>query len=161
MMKIDSSLQLSKNFNLNELVKSDTALRKGIDNSPNNEIIVNLTALVNNVLQPIRNYYKKPVKINSGYRSPELNSLIGGSKTSDHCLGYAADIEISAVSNPDLAKWILNNLKFTQVILEFYTQGKPNSGWVHVSFNPSNLKCQTLTAVKENNITVYKQGLIV
>lgn len=160
-MKIDSSLQLSKNFNLNELIKSDTALRKGIENSPSNAVIVNLTALVNNVLQPIRDYYNKPVKINSGYRSPELNALIGGSKTSDHCFGYAADIEISTISNPDLAKWILNNLKFTQVILEFYTQGIPNSGWVHVSFNSANLKCQPLTAVKENNMTVYKQGLIV
>lgn len=153
-------MQLSRNFTLTEMVKSETALRRGIDNTPSDDIIVNLTALANKVLQPIRDYYNKSVKVNSGYRSLEVNSLIGGSRTSDHCKGMAADIEIAGVNNPDLAKWIVENLKFTQVILEFYTQGVPDSGWVHVSYDPSNLKCQALTAVKKDGMTIYNPGLI-
>ena len=153
-------MRLSRNFTLTEMVKSETALRRGIDNTPSDTVIVNLAGLTDKVLQPIRDYYNKPVKINSGYRSPEVNSLVGGSRTSDHCKGFAADIEIAGVSNPDLAKWILDNLKFTQVILEFYTQGVPDSGWVHVSYNPSNLKCQALTAVRENGGTIYKPGVV-
>ena len=153
-------MQLSRNFTLTEMVKSETALRRGIDNTPSDAVIVNLTALANKVLQPIRDYYNKSVKVNSGYRSFEVNSLIGGSRTSDHCKGMAADIEIAGVNNPDLAKWIVENLKFTQVILEFYTQGVPDSGWVHVSYDPSNLKCQALTATKGDGLTIYKTGLI-
>ena len=112
------------------------------------------------VLQPVRDHYGKGVKVNSGYRHPEVNAKVGGSKTSDHCKGQAADIEIPGVANADLAKWIAENLDFTQVILEFYTQGIPDSGWVHVSYDPANLKKQTLTAVKQNGKTVYLQGLV-
>lgn len=154
-------MQLSKNFTLNELIKSDIAIRKNIDNTPDNQIIINLTTLANKVLQPIRDHYNKSVNINSCYRSPEVNALVGGSKTSDHCKGYAADIEIKGINNPDIAKWIIANLKFTQLILEFYVKGVPDSGWVHVSYDPLNLKCQVLTALKEKEGTVYKQGLII
>ena len=83
-----------------------------------------------------------------------------GSKTSDHCRGMAADIEIPSVSNYELAHWIQENLSFTQVILEFYTPGVPDSGWVHVSYDPSNLKKQSLTATKQDGKTVYLQGLV-
>jgi hypothetical protein len=151
--------QLSKNFSLPELTHSNTAVAKGIDNTPTPEVIANLQILVDNILQPIRDKLGKPIKINSGYRSPAVNASVGGSTNSDHCRGQAADIEIAGMANGDLAKWIQANFKFTQLILEFYTQGVPDSGWVHVSYNPDNLKCQVLTAVKQNGKTVYLNGI--
>ena len=153
-------MQLTNNFSLAEMVKSETALRHDMDNTPGEAEIENLKRLAEKVLQPVRDAYGKGVKVNSGYRHPEVNAKVGGSRTSDHCKGQAADIEISGVANADLAKWIAENLDFTQVILEFYTQGIPDSGWVHVSYDPANLKKQTLTAVKQNGKTVYLQGLV-
>lgn len=152
--------QLTANFSLHELSKSETALRMGFDNTPTPEAEAHLKALCEHVLQPIRDHYGKGVKVNSAYRSPESNAAVGGSKTSDHCKGMAADIEIPGVPNAELAEHIKANYKFTQLILEFYTPGIPDSGWVHVSYDQSNLKCQCLTAVKENGKTVYKPGLI-
>jgi len=154
-------MNLSANFSLKELTKSDTATRLGIDNTPNQETIDNLKMLCEKVLQPVREHFGKSVNVNSGYRSPELNSspAVGGSKTSDHCKGMAADIEIAGVANAELAQWIMNNLDYTQLILEFYTQGIPDSGWVHVSYDPNNLKKQELTAVKVAGKTQYLQGL--
>lgn len=151
--------QLSKNFSLAELTYSSTAVSKGLDNTPSPEAIANLQVLVDNILQPIRDKKGKPIKINSGYRDPAVNASVGGSTNSDHCRGQAADIEIAGIANGDLAKWIVENFKFTQVILEFYTQGVPDSGWVHVSYNPADLKCQVLTAVKQNGKTVYLPGI--
>lgn len=152
-------MNLSANFTLKELTDSDTAKKKGLDNTPSLQVIENLTVLAEKILQPVRDHYGKSVKVNSGYRSPEVNASVGGSKTSDHCKGQAADIEINGIANGDLAEWVSKNLKFTQVILEFYTQGIPDSGWVHVSYDPSNLKCQVLTAVKQDGKTVYLPGL--
>jgi zinc D-Ala-D-Ala carboxypeptidase len=152
--------QLTKNFSLSELTKSETALRHDMDNTPGPIEIANLTILAKEVLQPIRDHYQTGVKVNSGYRAPDVNASVGGSKTSDHCKGQAADIEIPGVANADLAEWIRDNLDFTQVILEFYTPGVPDSGWVHVSYDVTNLKSQCLTAMKENGKTVYKHGLI-
>ena len=100
------------------------------------------------------------VKVNSGYRSPETNQATGGSRTSDHCKGQAADIEIPGVPNAELAQWIMDNLDYTQLILEFYTPGIPDSGWVHVSYNPDNLKKQELTAMKVAGKTQYVPGLV-
>lgn len=151
--------QLSKNFSLAEMTHSNTAISKGLDNTPSAEIIANLQILIDNVLQPIRDKLGKSIKINSGYRSPAVNASVGGSITSDHCKGQAADIEVAGMANGDLAKWIVENFKFTQIILEFYTQGIPDSGWVHVSYDPNNLKCQVLTAVKQNAKTVYLNGI--
>ena len=102
----------------------------------------------------------KGVKVNSGYRSPESNAAVGGSRTSDHCKGQAADIEIPGVPNAELAQWIMDNLDYTQLILEFYTPGIPDSGWVHVSYNPDNLKKQELTAMKVAGKTQYVPGLV-
>ena len=153
-------MQLTNNFSLAEMVKSDTALRHDMDNTPGEKEIENLKTLAEKVLQPVRDYFKTGVKVNSGYRHPEVNAKVGGSKTSDHCRGQAADIEIPGVPNADLAQWITENLDFTQVILEFYTQGVPDSGWVHVSYDPQNLKKQALTAVKQNGKTVYLNGLV-
>ena len=153
-------MNLTKNFTLSELTKSETALRHDMDNSPDQTAISNLQALAVHVLQPVRDHFDRGVKVNSGFRHPDVNAKVGGSKTSDHCKGMAADIEIPGVPNAELAEWIRSNLLFTQVILEFYTQGVPDSGWVHVSYDPANLKKQALTAVKQDGKTVYLQGLV-
>ena len=153
--------QLSANFSLHEMCKSESALRLNIDNNPDEEATENLRLLCEKVLQPVRDHYGKGVKVNSGYRSPELNSspAVGGSKSSDHCKGQAADIEIDGIPNHELAQWIMDNLDYTQLILEFYTQGIPDSGWVHVSYDPNNLKKQELTVVKVAGKTQYLNGL--
>jgi zinc D-Ala-D-Ala carboxypeptidase len=153
-------MNLSPNFTLSEMTKSETALRHGMDNIPNQEQISNMQALAVNVLQKVRDHYKRGVKVNSGFRHPDVNAAVGGSRTSDHTRGMAADIEIPGVANAELAGWIQQNLDYTQLILEFYTPGVPDSGWVHVSYDPANLKKQVLTAMREGGKTVYKPGLI-
>lgn len=143
-------MKLSENFSLQELLKSQTALRKGIDNKPTDpSVITNLQVLCEKVLQPVRTHFAKPVVINSGYRSPKLNKAIGGSNKSQHTKGEAADIEIPGLSNKELAEYIEDNLPFDQLILEFYNGVDPNSGWVHVSYvNDSDNRKQTLTINK-------------
>tara|TARA_R110000796_G_scaffold180833_3_gene297352 strand:+ start:66 stop:530 length:465 start_codon:yes stop_codon:yes gene_type:complete len=153
-------MKLTANFSLAEMVKSDTALRHDIDNIPDDEQLANMVALCENVLQRVRDHYGLGVKVNSGFRHPTVNAKVGGSKTSDHCKGMAADIEIPGVANADLAKWIVDNMNFRQVILEFYTPGVPDSGWVHVSYNPADNKKQVLTAAKQGGKTVYLPGLV-
>ena len=153
-------MKLSANFSVSELTRSQTATRKGIDNSPNEEQLASLQALCENVLQPIREHFGMPVRISSGLRVPELNTAIGGSATSDHCKGMAADIEIPGVDNKELAEWIGANLEFRQLILEFYTAGDPDSGWVHVSYNKDDNKQQVMTATKQGGKTVYLPGLV-
>jgi uncharacterized protein YcbK (DUF882 family) len=142
------------------MVKSETALRHDMDNTPGEAEIASLRLLCEKILQPVREHYGKGVKVNSGFRHPEVNAKVGGSKTSDHCKGQAADIEIPGVANADLAAHIVDTYKFTQVILEFYTPGVPDSGWVHVSYDPANLKNQVLTATKKDGKTVYLPGLV-
>jgi hypothetical protein len=153
-------MQLTENFSLHELTKSETALRLNLDNTPDEAAIDRLRLLAQKVLQPVRDHYGVGVKVNSGYRSPESNAAVNGSKTSDHCLGRAADIEIPGVPNAELAQWIMDNLDYTQLILEFYTPGIPDSGWVHVSYDPNNLKKEELTAMKTEGKTQYVNGLI-
>jgi hypothetical protein len=132
-----------------------------MDNTPHSdEVVQNLTTLCEQVLQPLRDAYGVGIKVNSGYRSPDVNAAVGGSRTSDHCKGQAADIEIPGVANADLAQYIADNFHFTQLILEFYTQGIPDSGWVHVSYDANNLKRQVMTAVKQNGRTVYLPGIV-
>ena len=153
-------MNLSANFTLKELTRSDTADRLDIDNTPNEEQIEALRLLCENILQPVRDHFGKPVKITSGFRCPAVNQATGGSATSDHCKGQAVDFEIDGLPNPDVAQWIMDNLDYTQLILEFYTQGQPNSGWIHCSFDPSNLKNQELTATKIAGKTTYLNGLV-
>ena len=153
-------MNLSKNFTLSEMVKSETALRHDMPNEPGEKEIGNLKLLCEKVLQPIRDHYGKGVKVNSGFRHPEVNAKVGGSKTSDHCLGQAADIEIPGVANAELAEWIRDNLEFRQLILEFYTPGIPDSGWVHVSYVAEDNKKQVMTATKKDGKTVYLPGLV-
>jgi zinc D-Ala-D-Ala carboxypeptidase len=153
-------MKLSENFTLSEMTKSETALRHGLPNDPEPDHLENMKKLAERVLQPVRDHYGRGVKVNSAYRHPDVNRAVGGSTTSDHCKGMAADIEIPGVPNAELAEWIQDNLEFRQLILEFYTPGIPDSGWVHVSYNEADNKKQVLTAMKENGKTVYKPGLI-
>ena len=152
--------QLTRNFSLHELTKSETALRYDMENTPGPAETANLTELAGKVLQPIRDHFAKGVKINSGFRHPDVNAKVGGSRTSDHCKGMAADLEIPGVANAELAQWVKDNLEFTQLILEFYTPGIPDSGWVHVSYDPANLKKQVMTATTQGGKTVYLPGLV-
>ena len=151
-------MQITRNFTLAELTKSETAIRRGIDNTPSDEIVSNLTNLCSMVLQKVRDKLGVVI-VTSGYRSPELNKAIGGSTTSDHCKGFAADFEVIDYDNRELALWIADNLHFKQLILEFYEEGNPNSGWVHCSFEEGNNKGQILTATKEGKKTVYTEGI--
>ena len=150
---------LSKNFTLTEFTKSQTALRLGIDNTPSEEHLAAAKLLFENVVQPVRDHFG-PTVINSGYRGPALNEAIGGASASQHCRGEAVDIECPGIPNHEVAEWIQNNLEYDQLILEFYTQGIPDSGWVHVSYIPEGNRKQSLTAVKQDGKTVYLQGLI-
>jgi zinc D-Ala-D-Ala carboxypeptidase len=152
-------MKLSENFTMAEFIKSDTANRLGIDNTPEGEHLEAAKELFENVVQKVRDHFG-PTVINSGYRCPELNEAVRGSKTSQHCHGEAADIEVPGVANGDLAQWIVDNLEFDQVILEFYTPGEPSSGWVHVSYKAdgSNRK-KALTAAKVDGKTVYSEGI--
>ena len=151
-------MKLSANFELSELTKSQVAERKGLPNNPSPAHIDNLKALCVNVLQPIRSEFDKPVIISSGYRSGEVCVAIGSKPTSQHAEGKAVDFEIVGVDNKDLFDWVKNNLEFDQLILEFYKEGEPNSGWIHVSWNGGDNRNQTLKAVRneETGKVVYK-----
>lgn len=151
-------MRLSRNFTLSELCKSETATRKGIDNWPSSAEVSNLLILTKKILQPIRDKLG-PVLVTSGYRSPALNKCIGGSTNSDHCKGLAADFEVLGMDNKALALWIKDNLTFKQLILEFYEDGKEDSGWVHCSFEMDNNKGEVLRATKDKKKTVYTEGL--
>ena len=129
-----SDMRLSPHFTLQEMTKSQTAQRQGISNIPNKAHVASLQALCREVLEPIRDNFKRPITITSGYRSKELCKAIGSSAKSQHAKGEAADFEIRTIPNIDLAKWIRDNLEFDQLILEFYDGIDPNSGWVHVSY---------------------------
>lgn len=150
--------QITKNFTLSELIYSDTAKRKGIKNIPSESEYHNMKILCEKVLQPLRDKLNKPIRINSCYRGKILNEAIGGVKTSQHCTGQAADIEIIGISNYDLACYIRDNMDFDQLILEFTDNLKNdiNSGWVHVSWNEAGNRHQCLTINKKGT----KLGLI-
>ncbi len=152
-------MKLSSNFSLKELTRSQTAIRNGIDNSPNTSQLVCLTALTTAVLQPIREVHGR-VNINSALRVLELNRKIGSGDSSQHILGKAADLECPSIDNLQLAKWIEQNLNFDQVILEFYEQGEPTSGWIHVSYNnEGENRGRVLTASRVDGKTQYTEGI--
>ena len=149
-------MQLSQNFSLIELTKSQTAERKGIDNTPSTEHQENLKSLCTYVLQPIRDHYSRVVSVSSGYRSKALCEAIGSKSTSQHAKGEAADFEIFGISNKELADWIHFNVNYDQLILEYWKESDPNSGWVHCSYTDGNNRRQYLKAYKdENNNTRY------
>lgn len=141
-------MKLSANFSLEEMTKSQVALRNGIPNNPNATQIDALRELCLNVLQPIRSYFNKPVTVSSGFRSCELCIAINSSINSQHTKGEAADIEIIGLDNKELFDYIKNNIDFDQMILEFYSGG--NSGWLHVSYvSQKKNRKQTLKAYRD------------
>lgn len=148
-------MELSPNFTLAELIKSQTAERKGIDNYPEPSHIENLKLLAENILQPIRDKFG-PFIVSSGYRSPELCVAVGSTIKSQHAKGQAADFEVSGIDNYDLARWIESNLPFDQLILECYKPGDKNSGWVHCSYVHEPRK-ETLTYQRDVG---YQKGLL-
>ncbi len=131
-------MKLSKNLSLNEVTKSNTAERRGIDNSPTEAHIKNLKYVAEEVFQPIRDNFGVPIYISSGYRSPALNEAIGGSPRSFHSHGMALDLDQDGrnrgVSNCDVFYFIKDNLQFTELIWEFGDEYEPN--WVHVAIAP-------------------------
>ena len=150
-------MKLTENFSLNELTKSQTAERKGIDNTPSAEHQENLKSLCEMILQPIRDHFGQVVSVSSGYRSPELCVAIGSSTQSQHARGESADFEIFGVSNKELADYINENLDYDQLILEYWKgEDEPNSGWVHCSYTNGNNRKQYLRAYKENGSTKYE-----
>ena len=148
---------LSANFTLAEFTKSQTAERKGIDNTPEDHHIEAMEQLCHAVLEEIRYHFQRPMVINSGYRSVALCEAIGSNANSQHAKGQAADIEIPGVDNLKLAKYIQDKMDFDQLILECYT-GDPSSGWVHVSYNNSGENRKDVLTYDRTN--GYRKGLI-
>lgn len=129
---INMKVQISPNFTLEEFTNSSTAKRLGIKNEPNEEQIKNLAALVNNVLQPLRDKLGKPVEINSGFRCPELNKAVGGSSNSQHMAGEAADIRVDDAKDAiEKLHIIMEHGIYDQLLLEF--NAKTGAMWIHVS----------------------------
>jgi|TARA_Y100001937_G_scaffold40676_1_gene57787 hypothetical protein len=151
-------MRLSENLKLEECIKSNTASRLGIDNSPTEEHTKNLKLIAEKIFQPIREHFGVPIYISSGYRSESLNKAIGGSKTSQHCHGQALDIDQdnrnSKVSNRDIFDYIMMNLEFDQLIYEFGDAMNP--AWVHVSYSEEKNRNRVLQAYKDNGKTRYK-----
>tara|TARA_R100001129_G_scaffold174291_1_gene146511 strand:- start:110 stop:586 length:477 start_codon:yes stop_codon:yes gene_type:complete len=148
-------MNLTRNFSLLELTKSDTAIRRGIDNNPNADQVEKLKLLCENILQPVRDHFGR-VKVTSAFRSVELCLAIGSSANSQHAKAEAADFECPGVDNAELADWIHKNLPYDQLILEFYTPGEPNSGWIHCSWIANQPRASYLWAYKSEGKTKYK-----
>jgi len=148
---------MTRNFKSSEFSRSQTAKRQGIDNTIPFDHYANLIELCENVLQPLRDALGVSIYISSGYRSSALNKAIGGSKTSQHCKGEAADIDQDKYgrSNADVFNYILKNLPFDQLIWEFGDEKEP--AWVHVSFNKFHNRKEVLKAYKKNGKTRYEK----
>ena len=149
-------MRLTENFSLKELTSSQTAERKGINNTPEPHHQENLKSLCTSILQPVRDHFSRVVSVSSGYRSAELCTAIGSKTTSQHAKGEAVDFEIFGISNKELADWINENLYYDQLILEYWNESDPNSGWVHCSFSLNGNRKQYLRAYKENGSTKYE-----
>lgn len=146
-------MELTKNFSLIELTSSETATRKNIDNTPEIPAINNLRLLCAEVMQPLRDFYGKPINITSGYRSPKLNKAIGGSATSDHCFGRAIDFTVPKQDYQMVFNYIRKNLEFDQLIWEFGDVVAPQ--WIHVSYRKGQNRKQVLKAIKGTFGTKY------
>jgi len=140
-----------------EVTKSATAKRKGISNEPTIEHMENLKAVAQNIFQPVRDHFGKPIAVTSGYRSADLNKAIGGSSTSQHCKGEAIDMDadvFGGVTNREIFEYIKDNLDFDQLIYEFGDENNPD--WVHCSFISKGNRRQVLRAVRKNGRTSYE-----
>lgn len=148
-------MQLSDHFSLAEMTRSQTAIRKGLDNTPPPAAIASLRSLCTNVLEPLRAHYGRPVLVTSGYRAPAVNRACGGATSSQHCLGEAADLTVAGVSNIEVCRWMERNLNYDQLIYEF-----GEAGWVHVSWRDGRLRNMELTARRQGGKTVYLPGIL-
>ena len=147
-------MNLTEHFSMKELTQSQTAIKNGIPNIPKDpQVVANLTLLCEKVLEPLREGMKCPLRISSGYRSPELNKLIGGAKASQHNIGEAVDIDLDE-KNAELFSYIVNNLDFDQIIWEFGDDKNPD--WVHISYKAAGNRKQLLKALKLNGKTSYQ-----
>ena len=147
---------ISKHISYKEGVRSNTATRLGIDNTPNNEQLDNMETVAEEVFEPLRAYVGGPIKINSFFRCPELNTAIGGSSKSQHCKGQAMDIDdtFGRMTNAEMYHFIKEHLDFDQMIWEFGDDDNPD--WVHVSYvSPENNRNRCLKAYRENGKTKY------
>ena len=147
---------ISKHISYKEGVHSITAIRKGIDNEPNEEQLANMKLVANNVFEPLRVFINGPIKVNSFFRSPDLNKAIGGSTKSQHCKGQAIDIDdtYGKATNAEMYWWIKENLDFDQMIWEFGNNDNPD--WVHVSYvSPDKNRNRCLKAYRDNGKTKY------
>ena len=148
---------ISKHISYKEGVYSTTALRRNIENKPNEEQLANMKLIGEKIFEPLREYVGGPIKINSFFRGADLNKAIGGSARSQHCKGQAMDIDdtFGYKTNAQMYDFIKNNLDFDQMIWEFGDDNNPN--WVHVSYvSPDKNRKVCLKAYKENNKTKYK-----
>jgi zinc D-Ala-D-Ala carboxypeptidase len=153
-------MKLSEHLSLAEVIRSETAKRHGISNMPTEEHIANFKLLAENVFEKVRNHFRCPIHISSGYRSKELNACTpGASKTSDHCFGRALDLDQQGhshgITNKEVFDYIKDNLNFKQLIWEGGTEQEPD--WVHVSYDESNLKKEVLRATKVNGKMTYSK----
>ena len=147
-------MNLSPHFTLAELTRTS----QPFPNNPGPVEMQALKTLCEKVLEPIREHFG-PVKVNSAYRSPKVNAAVGSKPSSQHMKGEAADIEVGTADNATLAKWIMANLSFDQLILEAYRPGVPGSGWVHVSYRTGRARKSVLTMTMGSHGPVYSTGL--
>lgn len=143
-------MNISENISFTEATKSQTAQRRGIDNTPSEEVLANMRLVAEKCFQPLRKMYGEPIGISSFYRSKELNKAIGGSATSDHCLGRAIDIDAdiynNGITNAMIFDWLRENVEFDQLIWEYGTDQNP--AWVHVSYREGENRGMVLKATK-------------
>ena len=145
-------MNLSKHVTVEEFCFSPTAIRAGIKNVMALQQLENATLLCEKVFEPLRSHVGKPIKINSGFRSPSLNRAIGGSSSSQHCKGQAMDLELH---DKELFDWIIDNLEYDQLIAEFGTD--THFAWFHISYTRSKNRKQVLRATKKAGKTVYSK----
>lgn len=149
--------RISEHISYKEAIKSNTALRLNLDNNPDAYQITNMVGVAHNIFEPLRQYVGGPIKINSFFRSEELNRAIGGSSRSQHCEGRAIDLDdtFGHKTNAEMFHYIKDNLNFDQMIWEFGDDENP--AWVHVSYvSEDENRKRCLKALKENGKTVYK-----
>ena len=148
--------RISKHISYKEAIRSNTALRLNIDNTPDEVSLTNMTGVAHNIFEPLRLWVGGPIKINSFYRCPKLNKAIGGSKRSQHCEGRAIDIDdtFGYKTNAEMFYYVRDNLNFDQMIWEFGDDNNP--AWVHVSFDSlDGNRGRLLKAIKENGKSKY------
>jgi len=149
-------MKLTKNLSLAEVMKSATAIKHGIANEPSSQHLTNLKAVATNIFQPCRDYFGKPLAVTSGYRSIELNNLIGGSRRSQHSKGEALDLDAQVYggfTNAELFHYIKDNLDFDQLIWEFGNDKEPD--WIHCSYKEEGNRREVLIAYRQNGKTRY------